>query len=161
MNGSAVCTHIKEAQQSQCTIFTTEYAKINLSRHLLESGPFPPVIRSELTALLKSGQTTLIQRVSKNSFVVVTNTTAETPLGLLHMKVDGSNKIRCTCQQYKREVSLGNALTASKLSKRCFHFYLCLWAILSDEFLKKEFLISEGSTVVHSDTGNKGMMNKA
>lgn len=35
--------------------------------------------------------------------------------------------------------SLCGATTAPKVSKRCVHVYLCLWAVFSSDLLKNEF----------------------
>lgn len=111
---------------------------------MLQKAPFPPTVLAEFEAHLINGRTALAQRVSNRSFVIVTTPTSEAPFGLLHIRVNSANTFQCTCNKYKRVVSLAGATTAPKLSKRCTHFYLFLWAILSHESLQKEFSLSFG-----------------
>ena len=89
-------------------------------------------MKAEFEAYLIEGHNPVIQRVSKNSFVVAITPTSEAPLGLLHVRIGPNNVVQCTCHKYKRAISLAGATTAPKLSKRCTHFYLFLWAALSD-----------------------------
>ena len=138
---SIVCQHIKEAQNSQCSRECAQ--NIHLSSSVLNSLPVPPAVRAEFEAYLIESRTQVIQRVSKKSFVVVTSPSAEAPFGLLHIRTGPNNNIQCTCHKYKRATSLASATTAPKLSKRCTHFYLFLWATLSNESLKKEFSLSD------------------
>ena len=109
----------------------------------MNSLPVPPAVRAEFEAYLIESRTQVIQRVSKKSFVVVTSPSAEAPFGLLHIRTGPNNNIQCTCHKYKRATSLASATTAPKLSKRCTHFYLFLWATLSNESLMKEFSLSD------------------
>ena len=129
---SSTCQHVKEAQKSQ----HSSTQDIHLCTSILSSFPFP---QAEFEAYMIEGRTVLIQRVSNKSFVVVSTPTSESPLGLLHIRISSTNNFQCTCHKYKRSTSLASALTASKLSKRCTHFYLYLWAVLSHESLKREF----------------------
>ena len=122
---------------------------INLSRSILQKAPFPPTVLAEFEAHLINGHTALAQRVSNKSFVIVTTPTSEAPFGLLHIRVSSANTFQCTCNKYKRVGSLAGATTAPKLSKRCIHFYLFLWAILSHEGLQKEFSLSFGKLINH------------
>ena len=138
----STCQHVKEAQKPQCV--GEQGRHIQLCSSTLSSGPFPPAVRAEFEAYLINGCTTLIQRVSSKSFVVVTSPTLESPLGLLHIRISSANSFQCTCNRYKRSsTSLASATTAPKLSKRCSHFYLFLWAALSHDSLRKEFCLSE------------------
>ena len=105
---------------------------------MLKNTPLPPTVRAEFEAYLIEGHNQVIQRVSKKSFVVATSVTSESPLGLLHVRIGPNNKVQCTCHMYKRVTRLAGAATAPKLSNRCTHCYLFLWAALSDDSLKKE-----------------------
>ena len=141
------CEHVKAAQSSSLCIGTN--GGVTLRNSVLSTAPFPPTVRAEFEASLINGHTALIQRVSNRSFVSVTAPTSESPLGLIHIRTTPTNSIQCTCHRYKRVRSLAGATTAPKLSKRCSHIYLCLWAILSDESLQQEFNfcdISGGNT---------------
>ena len=115
----------------------------------------PPAVRAEFEAYVIENRTQLIQRVSKKSFVVVTSPSSEAPFGLLHIRTGPNNNIQCTCHKYKRATSLASATTAPKLSKRCSHFYLFLWATLSNESLKKEFSLSDSGEYGNNNTGFK------
>ena len=116
---------------------------MSLSSTVLTSTPFPPAVRTEFEAYLVEDHNPVIQRVSKKSFVVATPPTSESPLGLLHVRIGPNNNVQCTCHKYKRAISLAGATTAPKLSKRCTHFYLFLWAALSYDSLKKEFSLGD------------------
>ena len=100
------------------------------------------MVKAEFEAYL-IGHNPVIQRVSKNSFVVATTPTSEAPLGLLHVQIGPNNVVQCTCHKYKRAISLAGATTAPTLCKRCTHFYLFLWAALSDNSLKEEFSLCD------------------
>lgn len=138
---NSTCQHIKEAQQSQCN--REQATCISLSSSVLTSIPFPPTVQAEFEAYLIEGHNPVIQRVSKKSFVVATPPTSESPLGLIHVRIGPNNSVQCTCHKYKRAISLAGATTAPKLSKRCTHFYLFLWAVFSDDSLKKEFSLGD------------------
>ena len=137
---NSTCQHIREAHKSQCS--KEQATCISLCSSVLTNAPFPPAVRAEFEAVL-IGHNPVIQRVSKKSFVVATTPTSESPLGLLHVRVGPNNIIQCTCHKYKRTTSLAGATTAPKLSKRCTHFYLFLWAALSDDSLKQEFSLCD------------------
>ena len=138
----STCQHVKEAQKTLCSC--EQGVHYQLCSSVLCNGPFPPAVRAEFEAHLINGCTTLIQRVSSKSFVVATSPTSESPLGLLHIRISSGNSFQCTCNKYRRSsTSLASATTAPKLSKRCIHFYLFLWAGLSHESLRKEFSLGE------------------
>ena len=140
---TSTCRHVKVAQESQSCSRRT--CNIHPCSSILDSYPFPPAVKAEFEAYLISGRTSLIQRVSSKSFVVVTTPTSESPMGLIHTRINSTNSFQCTCNSFKRSTSLASATTAPKLSKRCIHFYLFLWGALSHDFLKKEFHISDNS----------------
>ena len=145
---SSTCRHVKEAQKSQCTSISEQ--DIHPCSYILNSVPFPPAVRAEFEAYLIDGRTSLIQQVSKKSFVAITAPTSESPLGLLHIRISSTNNFQCTCNKYKRSTSLAGAITAPKLSKRCTHFYLFLWFALSHESLKKEFTLCDNGKCRHT-----------
>lgn len=135
------CQHVMTAQKSQSSACNTH--AIVLSSSVLSSAPFPPSVQAEFEAYLIDGRTSLI-RVSSKTFVVVTTPSSESPLGLLHARTGQTNNFQCTCHKSKRGTSLANSITAPKLSKGCVHYYLFLWAVLSDESLKDEFFFDTG-----------------
>ena len=141
---TSTCQHVKVAQKSHHRNDNST-CNIHPCSSILKDYPFPPGVRAEFEAYLISGRISLIQRVSSKSFVVVTTPSSESPLGLLHTRISSTNNFQCTCHKYKRSTTLASVTTAPKLSKRCTHFYLFLWGILSHESLKKEFYIGENS----------------
>ena len=136
MHTGSTCQHVKIAQKSQSSMCGTQ--DISLSGSVLKSAPFLPSVQAEFEAHLINGRTSLIQRVSNKSFVIAT-TPSESPFGLLHARIGPRNNFQCTCHKFKRGTSLASSTTAPKLSKRCTHYYLFLWALLSNESLKNEF----------------------
>lgn len=131
------CTHIVAAmEESACSnqIYTS------LSEQVLQSVPFPPSVTTNFEQHVSSGNLDkIIQRVSDHCFVVQTEPTSEAPLGLLHVRVDKKKQFHCSCSKFRRMTSFCEATTAPKLSKRCVHIYICLWAVFSCEKMKEEF----------------------
>ena len=89
----STCQHVKEAQTTQCSEQGMHYQPCS---SILSSCPFPPTVRTEFEAYLINGHTTLIQRVSSKSFVVITSPTSESPLGLLHIRISSASNFQCT-----------------------------------------------------------------
>ena len=111
-----------------------------LSSDVLKEVPFPPGVLAEFKGQVINGNSNkLIHRVSDQCFVVQTTPSSEALLGLLHVRVDAKKQFQCSCHKFKRMTSLCGATTAPKVSKRCIHVYLCLWAIFSSDLLKNEF----------------------
>ena len=75
------CQHVMTAQKSQSSACNTH--AIVLSSSVLSSAPFPLSVRAEFEAYLIDGRTSLVQRVSSKTFVVVTTRTSESPSFLL------------------------------------------------------------------------------
>ena len=126
---------------------------LKLSQSKLEELAVPERYRKEIDELLKK-PTPLIQRVSAETFAVRALTeTQEHPLGLLHVhlqqrsvyrkdlkqQIKQSPSFLCSCRSFQSYQQ--STVSTSKPSRRCVHFYICVWAILSDENLSKEFPI--------------------
>ena len=54
------------------------------------------------------------------------------------MRLDRKGKFQCSCRKFRRMTSLCGATTAAKVSHRCIHVYICLWAVFSSNRLKEE-----------------------
>lgn len=119
-----------------------------LDTRVLETFPFPPDVKFELKEL--GMPNSIIQRVSQTSFVIrIKEKTIQHPLKLLHIRIDGQGKIHCQCSEYKSTSTLSAVHTSLRLSKRCIHFYCCLWAMLSNPSLQSEFSLQ----LCHATTG--------
>lgn len=105
---------------------------------MLKEVPFPPAVLAEFEGQVINGNSNkLIHRVSDQCFVVQTMPSSEAPLGLLHVRVDAKKQFQCSCHKFKCMTSLCGATTAPKVSKRCIHVYLCLWAVFSSDLLNE------------------------
>lgn len=121
---------------------------LELNTHLLNEMAFPATVRENLR-LMNSRGANLIQRVSEETYLVRNaELTQAHPLGLLHVRFSKSKKLNsapptfyCPCTAYKRFSSAqsSGAPTTPQISKRCLHFYLCLWAFASCNKLSKEY----------------------
>ena len=119
---------------------SNQLQQIYLSSDVLKEVPFPPAVSAEFEGQVINGNSNkLIHRVSDQCFVVQTTPSSEAPLGLLHVRVDAKKQFQCSCHKFRRMTSLCGATTAPKVSKRCVHVYLCLWAVFSSDLLKNEF----------------------
>ena len=95
-------------------------------------------------------KTPLFTRVSEGSFAIrVNEITQDQPLGILHVRLtkptqshsSGSTPaFYCPCHSFTQFSSRasGGPKTA-RLSRRCSHFYIWLWAFASDKSLSEEF----------------------
>ena len=111
---------------------------------------------------MKEQAPVLIQRVSGNSFLIRDRECSqERPLGLLHVRFRAPHEqplpdnceprptttapeprpsFYCPCRTFQRFSSLlPGAATTPKLSRRCLHFYICLWAFACNSTLRDEF----------------------
>ena len=146
------CSHISAAISACDKSHRIETCKkhIHLSSSALQAVPFPlSVLTAFENHVTNDKLDKIIHRVSDQCFVVQTTSTSEAPLGVLHVRVDKRKQFHCSCKRFKQMTSLCGATTAPKVSKRCLHIYICLWAVFSDELLKDEFslcLFSELST---------------
>lgn len=149
---SGNCRHITTVQEE---LWFHEVDQLTLDVDALSQLPFPPSIRQELQKM-KEQCPTLIQRVSGDSFLVRTRECSqEHPLGLLHVRFRvqqqplpkseprpamGQPSFHCPCNTFQRFSSLlPGPATTPKLSRRCLHFYLCLWAFACNSSLRDEF----------------------
>ena len=78
-----------------------------------------------------------IHRVSEHTFVVRRAPNSEALIGLLHMKLDRKRKFQCSCREFRQMSSLCGATTAPKVSHRCIHVCICLWAVFSSDKLEE------------------------
>ena len=142
------CEHIQHVQRLQSSLVACEDSPLHLNPEVLKKLPFPLAIQQSLQS--KSQQTmNLIQRVSDETFAVGVEQTQEHQLGLLHVRFGKAKSTTpatlptfyCPCTAYKRYSSVHSVGggTTPKVSKRCLHFYLCLWAFASAEDPSKEF----------------------
>ena len=114
--------------------------QIELKMEALDSFPFPANVKSTFAQMVSDPSTTcLIQRVSDLSFVASSPGTFHTPLCLVHIHFDRKKQFWCQCSHFRHTTSLASSTTAPKLSKRCIHLYLCIWAFLSSQSLREEF----------------------
>ena len=137
------CAHILAAKakpNQKARSFTS------LCSLVLQTVPFPSDVLAAFERHVKDDELDkIIHRVSDHSFVVREGPSSSSgnSLGILHVRVDKKKHFYCTCSKFKRMTSLCGATTAPKVSRRCPHIYLCLWSILSDDKLKKEFTLDE------------------
>ena len=121
---------------------------LELNPRLLNEMPFPATVCENLQKMNSRGAN-LIQRVSEESFLVRDpKLTQAHPLGLLHVRFSKNKTpssapptFYCPCTVFKgfsSTQSIG-APTTPRISKRCLHFYLCLWAFASNEKLSQEY----------------------
>lgn len=143
---TVLCEHIRKAINSQ-----SDSEALVMSESALTDAPFPPNVKAEFEARIINGTTALVQQVSRASFVVVTDVSSDAPLGLLHIRTSHNRVFQCTCHLFKRNIKLASVTTAPKLSKRCRHFCVFLWAIFSNESLKKEY--SQSLQISHNKSG--------
>lgn len=120
------------------TLDPCSFTPVLLSESALESFPFPPSVRMHFQELGRPHAT--IQRVSHTSFVARTQEKSfQHPLQLFHIRMDGQSKILCQCSDYKSTSAISAVHTSLRLSKRCIHFYYCLWALLSSPTMQSKF----------------------
>ena len=125
--------------------------QLSLDIDVLSNLPIPCSIRQELQ-VMKEEAPALVQRVSSDSFVVRNREcTQEHLLGLLHVRFRAQQLLPksgceprpsfyCPCHTFQRFSSLLPGLaTTPKLSRRCLHFYVCLWAFACNRSLRDEF----------------------
>lgn len=154
---AAACKHI---QCVHAELATQEPAE-SVDPHVLDTPPFPDKTREDLLSMHKD-RGALILSVSENTFAVRSGKTIQQhPLGILHVRVSCSEKVSrhgsgpgaptasrlslpssqaiyCPCHVHISRQAAGGPATA-RLSKRCIHLYLCLWAFTSDKTLAREF----------------------
>ena len=150
---SGHCQHITTVQEE---LQWHEVDQITLDADVLSDLPIPLSIRQRLQQMNEEGPA-LIQRVSSDSFVIQSRECSqEHPLGLLHVRFRaqqplpksgceprptvGHPSFHCPCNTFQRFSSLlPGPGTTPKLSRRCLHFYLCLWAFACHSSLRDEF----------------------
>ena len=126
------CKHIRTVIEEKSRFSDANLQHTHLSPNVLKIVPFPPSILTDFeNYVIKNKLDQIIQRVSDKCFVVQTASTSEAPLGIIHVRVDKNKQFHCTCNKFKHMVSFCGATTAPKLSKRCIHIYICLWAVFS------------------------------
>lgn len=124
------CVHTSAAKAHG----TSKVGFTYLSFDILETIPFPPDVLANFKKYAESGDLSkFVYRVSEHNFVIREEAA---DLGALHVRIDKKKHFFCTCSKFKRMTSLCGATTAPKVSKRCFHIYLCLWAVFSDPTLQ-------------------------
>ena len=142
LDASVPLSHLGASMQQQCA------RPLELNPHLLDEMTLPATVRENLRLMTSRG-TNLIQRVSEETYLVRSvELTQAQPLGLLHVRFSKSKTLNsapptfyCPCTAYKRLSSAqsSGAPTTPRISKRCLHFYLCLWAFASSDKLSEEY----------------------
>ena len=137
------CQHIRSAQLELTSQNEGSSELEPLALDILSELPFPPSIKNDLEKL-KEGTSSLIERVSNESFAVRDKRCSqEHPLGLLHVrfrKCEPRPTFHCPCQTFQSfSAQISGAGTTAKPSRRCLHFYICLWAFACNSALAKEF----------------------
>ena len=156
--GSQLCRHI-QCVQTEVAHEPVETA-LYLDPQVLDTLPFPDKTRKTLLSMHGTGKA-MILRVSEDTFAVRSGKTCQQhPPGILHVRVSKrlslngdtsdptasglslppSQAIYCPCHSHISRQGAGGPATA-RLSKRCIHLYLCLWAFASDKTLAKEFCV--------------------
>ena len=142
----STCMHISQVRQAaECN---EENSILQLNPAVLDDFPFPKDVYSSLVNVISQNKANLLIRlVSQCSFAIqdiMMNESSESaaPLGIVHFRIDNNNKsFHCSCSNFRRSSSLASCTIAPKLTKRCSHFYIVLWAILSNEELHDSFYI--------------------
>lgn len=133
------CMHITTVLGEKFLLHGTNQKRTCLSKNVLREIPFPPSVMVDFENHVVSNKLDkIIHRVSDKCFVVRTVSTSEAPLGLLHVRVDRKKCFHCSCNKFRRMTAFCGATTAPKLSKRCIHIYICLWAVFSNGSMKNE-----------------------
>lgn len=128
------CKHIKKV----ASLDVCASRPLLLDENVLESFPFPPSVKKHLQEV--GTPDAIIQRVSRTSFVIRTmKKSFQHPLQLLHIRMDVHGSIHCQCSEYKSTSTVSAVHTSLRLSKRCIHFYVGLWALLSCRKMQLEF----------------------
>ena len=147
---SGKCEHIQTVyqdllQQNSCDS-TSEHNQIQLDVSLLSTLPFPQSVKEKMQEMTTHhANSRTIQRVSDETFLVRNaKCSQEHQFGMLHVRLSKAvpPTFHCPCDTYRRYSSVtahSGGGTTPRLSKRCQHFYLCLWAIASDVELSAEF----------------------
>ena len=134
-----ICEHVKCVQQQMSDQTIVEHP-LFLNVDVLTTLPIPADVAHELKCTSEK-TTTLIRRVSEGSFAIrLPETSQEQPLGVLHIrftKPSQSPVFYCPCHSFQSSNTSGP--TTARLSRRCSHFYICLWAFASDKSLSEEF----------------------
>ena len=143
--GAVYCQHISSVREELSSDFeaSKELAPVLGEASVIPELPFPPSIMSDLHNL-KESASSLIERVSSESFAVRDKgCSQQQPLGLLHVRFRNSEArptFYCPCHTFQRfSAQLPGAGTTAKPSRRCLHFYVCLWAFACNSALAKEF----------------------
>ena len=143
---SGTCEHIQKAYQDLLHGSCDSQEQIELDRSLLSALPFPQSIKEKMQEMsAKHANNRLIQRVSDETFLLRNaQCSQEHQFGVLHVRLSKAvpPTFHCPCNTYRRYSSVtahSGGGTTPRLSKRCQHFYLCLWAIASDVQLSAEF----------------------
>ena len=133
-----VCEHVK-CVQHQMSDQAIVQQPLFLNVDALTTLPIPADVAHELKCMFEK-TTTLIRRVSEGSFAIrLAEMSQDQPLGVLHIrfsKPSQSPVFYCPCHAFSSNTS---GPTTARLSKRCIHFYICLWAFSCDKSLSEEF----------------------
>ena len=153
LSQSVDCEHIPLVKLEHGESVETDcQTQAELNQAKLDELPIPLRYKTEIRSLLKQSPY-IIQRVSSESFAVRDNhESQEHPLGLLHVQLQRAKQIRqeqhqsvqkpfyCPCSAFHQYHSqIAGPSSISKPSRRCVHFYICLWAVASDESIHHEF----------------------
>jgi hypothetical protein len=134
------CVHVLAAKAAQFNQSARNFT--SLSYAVLSTVPFPCDVLAEFERCAKNNElNNIIHRVSDHSFVVHEELSRGSSIGVLHIRIDKKKHLYCTCSTFKRMAALCGATTAPKVSRRCSHIYLCLWAIFSNQKWKEEFAL--------------------
>ncbi|CAG9865420.1 unnamed protein product [Phyllotreta striolata] len=144
-----LCVHIKSALNSQI-----KATPLPLNRDLLEFLQYDQSVKDKLKSYDVEKDGPLVQKVSQSVLVVKCKVSAKHPFGYLHFTFDkgkGEDSYDCSCTEFS-EVS-------NKVSK-CFHYYACLWAIMSEQkhnegvscFLKRHLPTERSSSALCEST---------
>ncbi|ODM98617.1 hypothetical protein Ocin01_08053, partial [Orchesella cincta] len=147
-NKVVTCGHIEAAQRC-----FSESQPLSIDHSTISSPNIPQDQQQLLSIYLQEANAVVVQRVSKTSFVVRSETTLKHQLGYLHImffkqnKEDGTvdKKFLCTCKPYKVQQNRDNETQTNTTdgldigSKFCVHYHACLCAFASDANLSSEF----------------------
>ena len=151
------CGHLAMVQKELETT-DDESICLTLNETILHQLPFPSTTKEELVTL-QQRHSTLIKRVSPETFLVRGEVSQQHQFGLLHVRLtktaNSSSKFYCPCSNFTRfpsQTAHSGGGTTPRLSKRCIHLYICLWAFASDKQLAAEFSMASLLSNEHEDT---------
>lgn len=128
----------------------------------------PPTVMEELKRL-HDQNSKLVMRVSADTFLVRAEVSQQHQFGLIHVRLsntpsESSPNFYCPCSSFARfpsQTAHSGGGTTPRLSKRCIHLYICLWALASNVQLGTEYSITSLFPLEHKSTSTSATTGKS